>query len=111
MKKMWLLVFLVFILTGSAFAQNRYWIFFKDKGEYSKLSYAEQQAVVDQYLTEQARERRLKRAMISLNKTSALQDLPVDETYISQVQQMGFNIPAICGINQPGKILDISAGI
>jgi serine protease AprX len=92
MKKMWLLVFLVFILTGSAFAQNRYWIFFMDKGEYSRLSYAEQQIVVDQYLTEQARERRLKRAMISLNKTSALQDLPVYETYISQVQQMGFNI-------------------
>jgi len=92
MKILWLTVFLVFGVTGSVFSQSRYWIFFKDKGEYARLSYAEQQAVIDQYLTEQARERRLKRAMVSLNKTSAVQDLPVDDAYVSQVKHLGFTV-------------------
>lgn len=92
MKKLWLLFLLIFLFSGTTYSQNRYWIFFKDKGEYTNLSYVEQQAVINQYLTEQARERRLKRAIVSLNKASALQDLPVYEGYVSQVEEMGFTI-------------------
>ena len=92
MRKFWLLILLIFILTGTGYSQSRYWIFFKDKGRYSRLTTSEQQSVIDRHLTERARERRLKRAMISLNKTSAQQDLPLEEQYVSQVGQMGFTI-------------------
>ena len=92
MKKFWLLIPLIFILTGTGYSQNRYWIFFKDKGRYSRLTSAEQQSVIDRHLTDRTRERRLKRAMVSLDKTSAQQDLPLEEQYVSQVGQMGFTI-------------------
>jgi serine protease AprX len=92
MRRFWLLILLIFILTGTGYSQSRYWIFFKDKGRYSRLTTSEQQSVIDRHLTDRARERRLKRAMVSLNKTSAQQDLPLDEQYVSQVEQMGFTI-------------------
>jgi serine protease AprX len=92
MRKYWLLILLIFILTGTGYSQSRYWIFFKDKGMYSRLTSAEQHSVIGRHLTDRARERRQKRAMVSLDKTSALQDLPVDEQYVFQVEQMGFTI-------------------
>ncbi len=89
----WTLLLGVFFTTTLS-AQNtlRYWIFFTDKGHYQELSYQQQETVVRQLLSAKALERRLQRAPQSLNKTGLWQDLPLEESYLQTIENLGFKI-------------------
>lgn len=91
---------IVILLAFSLFGQplgasnnDRYWVFFADKGSAESLSTIEKEEVVRNRLSEKAIERRLVRAPKSgFKKISIGQDLPVSSDYIEIIKQMGFTI-------------------
>lgn len=69
----------LFITSASLHAQNRYWVFFKDKADVTFNPY--------DYFDIKAIERRLKRGLPLCEKT----DLPLNETYIDSVINISGN--------------------
>lgn len=95
MKIFYLVLLAVFLFSLPAISQNRYWVFFQDKKAYQSLTLEEKRSLVDQYLSERAKDRRSRRGLSSFNKSLNYEDLPPSPTYISQIEQMGFQIHTV----------------
>lgn len=99
MKKIFIAAILI-IFCSSAFAQERadtkYWIFFKDKGEFKpdlkieKGSSAYEKG--KELITERAVKRRLK--VLDENELISFADLPLDNSYISEINNAGIEMIA-----------------
>ncbi len=90
------LAFLLIVCTSSGFAQNKYWVFFKDKPnaeEFSRLSKgesAEEYLVDNGILTQRAIERRLK--VLSPSQIVSTSDFPVYSPYLDSIKSVGLTI-------------------
>ena len=85
-------IILVLFLTLSAFAQEKYLIYFKDKGESSKeilSKSASKEMIAKEVLSEKSIERRKKNLG---DNYLTYQDLPVNEIYINTLTDFGIKI-------------------
>lgn len=70
---------------------DRYWIFFNDKGQNENLSLSKQRQVQTDYLSSQAMQRRQLRGI----SVSGHGDLPLESTYLDQIEALGVQIHVI----------------
>lgn len=105
-----------FMLIQTGWSQQRYWVFFKDKGSYQQLSRENQQQIVTRIVSPRAAERRARRGIDTFNKATLWQDLPLEETYLGQLKNRGFSIHAksrwlnaVSGSASPETITEIRA--
>lgn len=84
----------VLLAVSPVYSSERYWIFFRDKGENESLHFQKQQELISGYVNERAQQRRLLRGIASLEEDVLQQDLPLDQNYPSTLKTMGFRIHA-----------------
>jgi serine protease AprX len=101
MKKLLILAIVLFSFSASAYAVNdstivKCWIVFSDKGKFKpdeKITYnSEAYRSGYELLTERAVNRRLK--VMSKEELISFRDLPVEDSYIEKISQLGINIIA-----------------
>ncbi len=78
------------ILCGIAFGQGKYWIFFTDKGLFSKSDSIAALDDAKNSLTERCLARRAK--VLPQNKIVSWRDVPVCEKYVREIEQTGVKI-------------------
>ncbi len=93
------LTFLFFSLGFSQTSQHsgngktKYWIFFKDKGHYEQLPLQQQINLINNQLTNRAKERRSKTARNGTHwEEQIFEDLPLEESYLKSLRQAGLTI-------------------
>jgi serine protease AprX len=85
-------IFILCFIFENAFASQRYWVNFIDKGHYQQLPAEKQIQAIDEILSTHARERRAKRSVLQFTKENLVRDLPLEEEYIRQLIQLGFSL-------------------
>jgi subtilisin family serine protease len=94
--KRWIAGLTILVITNSSYlfptlqGADRYWIYFKDKGQYENLNLSKQRQIQTQYLTQDALQRRQLRG----TAISAYADLPLESDYIEQIKARGTEIHA-----------------
>ena len=98
-KRIYLLVIILFVninLYSQEVADTKYWIIFKDKGEFKSTDVIEINSKAyktgKSMLTERAIQRRLK--VLPEDRLIDFGDLPLDESYIKKVQDIGVKLIA-----------------
>ena len=83
-----LLLNLSVLLTG--YSQQKCLVYFKDKGKYEALTFQKKYDIISEYLSDRAITRRSKHRSNTIDKKMVWQDLPLDEHYITSIEELGF---------------------
>jgi len=89
-----LLLATLLLLSSPLYSADRYWIFFRDKGQNENIQFQKQQRLIDQYVSERAQQRRQLRGIKVPEVDILQQDLPLDNNYLEILKSVGFEIHA-----------------
>jgi serine protease AprX len=93
MKLFLIFLTIIYILFSfEAQANQKYLIYFVDKGKYEKLTWEKRQRLKEDYLSDRALSRRNQRSVPTFDKGENIQDLPLDDNYLKFLEQEGFQI-------------------